>query len=190
MEFLQKTRQELIYATPLVSSDGSMVISTQERTTKGNKGISPQENDMANNAIRIQVIARTLLEIYGLERTIPIRLSELCRRLGIEICHSKARIHRRHSTYPLRPKDYPCLYRPSLRMPSLHSGPRTRTLRPRTPEGRLLPRQTYGHADQAGGVWRSLYQSTVANNAPLLRKKSKQAKPHWLKIHGKIVSVI
>lgn len=46
---------------------------------------------MSNNPIRIQVMARTLLERYGLERTIPIRLSALCRRLGIEICHSKAR---------------------------------------------------------------------------------------------------
>jgi Zn-dependent peptidase ImmA (M78 family) len=46
---------------------------------------------MTNNGTRIRVMARTLLGKYGMERMIPIRLSKLCRKLGIEICHSKAR---------------------------------------------------------------------------------------------------
>ena len=64
----------------------------------------------------------------------------------------QSQTHRRHTTHSRRPKDYPCLHRPSLRTPSLHSGPRTRTLRPRSPKGRLLSRQSriLGHQGRTG----------------------------------------
>ena len=45
---------------------------------------------MRNNGTRIRVMARTLLSKHGMERMIPIHLGNLCRSLGIKICHSEA----------------------------------------------------------------------------------------------------
>ena len=45
---------------------------------------------MTQSEIKVRVKARTILQKYGLQKIIPIRLGQLCRELGIKICHTES----------------------------------------------------------------------------------------------------
>lgn len=42
-------------------------------------------------SMRFRVLARALLDKYDLDHILPIRIGDLCRKMGIDIYHSKAR---------------------------------------------------------------------------------------------------
>ena len=45
---------------------------------------------MTQSEIKVRVKARAILQKYGMQKVIPIRLRQLCRELGIKICHTES----------------------------------------------------------------------------------------------------